>query len=190
MEQDKEMSVALTPDLLPLRLIKFPNDLLVGRNMDVKSIDENVQAKVSRLFEIMYETGNGVGLAAPQAGWNVKIFVLNLDKEKKKSGEMVFINPRLVDTNGDELLMDEGCLSFPGVYAKIRRWTQATVVAQGVDGKSRDVTYEGLGAQALQHEMDHLEGILFIEKMTPADKKVNEPRIKELVANYWRRNKK
>ncbi len=187
-ESDKEPLV--TSDLLPLRLIKFPNDLLVARNWEVKEVNDEVKEKVVRMFEILYQSGNGIGLAAPQVGWNAQLFILNLDPERKKSGEMVFINPRIVEVGGDEEMMVEGCLSFPGIFASIRRYTEATVVSKDLAGQLRDVKYQGLGAQALQHETEHCEGMLFIEKMSPADKKLNEPKIKQLVENYWRRNKK
>lgn len=169
-----------------MKIAWHPNPVLHNRNEPVTDITPDVRERVRRMFEICYEE-KGVGLAAPQAGWNARIFVLNTAKGRPAEAEKVYVNPEIIDMAGDEAWLPEGCLSLPYVWGKVRRWTIVRVRAQDLDGKAFEETLEGIGAQAVQHEMDHLEGILMYEKLSPADQRQNQPYIREM-ERRWREN--
>ncbi len=122
-------------------------------------------AELSRLngmLELMYEQ-QGVGLAGPQVGWNVR--VLTMDVEGKKEGERIFINPAILETEGVDMA-EEGCLSLPGLKAVVARAGRVVVAAYTVRGERVELEAEGLAARAWQHEIDHLNGVLFIDKLS------------------------
>ena len=111
----------------------------------------------------MYEV-NGVGLAAPQIGVSKQISVI--DTNGDKVNQIVLVNPEIIELGDDVVLMEEGCLSVPGAYAKVPRATRAKVRAQNADGETFEMEAEGLLAEAFQHEIDHLNGKLFIELLS------------------------
>jgi peptide deformylase len=162
---------------MPMELVVYPSDYLVAHNQKIDVYTPDIKARVSQMWEVM-EKSDGVGLAAPQVGWNVQLFILGVPD---RSGEMihrVVWNPR-VETFGDQVPMFEGCLSFPGIRAQIKRWTHARLVGMTPEGPL-DETLFGLAAQAAQHEADHLDGLLFIERMTSADRQKAEPILRAL----------
>lgn len=128
----------------------------------------------------MYEA-QGIGLAATQVGWPVQILVK--DPTGEKTGERVYINPVITHEEG-EILDEEGCLSLPGVFGKISRSERIKVVAYNLKGEKLELEAEGLEARVWQHEIDHLNGILIIDKMTPASSLANSRRLKELEEIY------
>ena len=113
------------------------------------------------MIDIMLET-KGVGLAAPQAGVNLRIFVVSLDATKENA--KVYINPK-IETSGPLEAIEEGCLSLPGISAKIKRFTKCPVTATDLDGNTFTEEAEGLLARAFQHEFDHLEGMMIKDRM-------------------------
>lgn len=123
----------------------------------------------------------GIGLAAPQAGLSIRLVVLDVTGEK--NGERVFINPYISEEKG-ETLEEEGCLSFPDVMGKIIRSQYVKVIAYNLKGEKLEIEAEGLLGRAWQHEIDHLNGCLFIEKMTPASTIANQSKLKELELSY------
>ena len=118
------------------------------------------------MAETMY-TDSGVGLAAPQVGVSKRIIVIDGEEE----GLMVLINPILVKSEG-ELVEEEGCLSIPGIYSQVKRSSKVTVKALNENGDPIEVTKEGLAARALQHEIDHLDGILFIDRIGRTERQI------------------
>jgi peptide deformylase len=171
--------------MLNMEIVRYPNDLLVAKNKPLDRYTPDAAAQVVEMLKLMYRTG-GVGLAAPQVGWNVRLFTLGVsavgDPEVK---HRVIWNPE-IETSGELVPMREGCLSFPRIYAQIKRWTRTRLVGQTPEGPIDEV-FMGLGAQAIQHEMDHLDGILFIEKMTPADRQLNDAAIRTLADQTLRK---
>ncbi len=124
---------------------------------------EKVTKRIAKLIKDMEETmyaADGVGLAAPQVGVLLRIFVADAGE-----GPMTFINPVLVEGKGSQV-DSEGCLSIPGVYGYVDRYESVVVTAQDAKGKSRRIEASGLMARVIQHEMDHLDGILFTDKAT------------------------
>jgi peptide deformylase len=162
-----------------MRIIVYPNPILHSKNEPIGEIHEDVRNKIRRMFEILYRE-RGVGLAAPQVGWNVRLFITNIDGSCRKEFEKVYINPEIVEFFGEHVWMPEGCLSLPDVWGKIKRWSGVRVRARNEAGETFEEKLEGLSAQAAQHEMDHLDGMLFYEKMSPADRLQNRPFVREL----------
>lgn len=163
----------------PLSILMYPNTLLVARNRPLDAYTPEIEGKVREMFALMYRH-QGVGLAAPQVGWNVQLFILNLSgKESMKSQEQVIFNP-IMTTNGCLEGHLEGCLSFPKMNATIERSTVCRIVGRSPAGII-DKEFSGFGAQAVQHEMDHLDGILFHERMSREDRIRNEPLLRAMV---------
>lgn len=149
----------------------------------MKEIDEELRRVAAAMFEIMYRA-RGIGLAAPQAGLDRRIIVANLGGgPERKEGEQVFINPEILDRAG-EICEDEGCLSLPGMSVKIPRAERVEVRYRDLDGKEIRRPAEGLEAKLFQHEIDHLDGVLIIDKMTSADRKQWAPFLKGLEEEY------
>lgn len=166
-----------------LRLRYYPDPVLRRRATDIQQIDDRVRAAAARMFELMYEH-EGIGLAAPQVGWLQRMFVINLtaDPEQKES-ELVLINPVLSDFSG-EATEEEGCLSLPEIRAKVRRPEKLVVEALNLEGTKFRVQGEDLLGRCLQHENDHLDGILFITKLSMAARIPLRKSLKELERDF------
>ena len=135
---------------------------------------ERVTPEISRLIDDMAETmyaAPGVGLAATQIGEPYRLFIIDIAGEDEPSNLLVFINPEIVARDGDQTWA-EGCLSFPGVTEDIKRAEKVTVKALGIDGKEFTLRAEGLLAVAIQHENDHLEGVLMIDHLGLLKKRI------------------
>jgi peptide deformylase len=126
---------------------------------------------------------DGVGLAAPQVGWNVRLFILGIpNRVAGEVEERVIFDPTL-EMLGEKMVVQEGCLSFPGIPGRVPRHTRVRLVGKTPEG-DLDEVLEGLEAQAAQHEMDHLDGVLFIDRMTAADRMVAEINIRALESEW------
>ena len=164
-------------------LTVYPAPVLRRRALPVEAFDEELQAIVAAMFERMYAS-KGVGLAAPQVGLKKRILVLN--ETGKPEDELVLINPTLVERTGDPTTYEEGCLSFPGIYAEVERPDACRVKAQDVHGKEFEASYAGFQSRIIQHEYDHLEGVLLVDRMSSADKLRHRNALEGLVADYKR----
>lgn len=150
--------------VLPIH--EFPKAVLRRKAAPVMAIDDALQHLIDDMIQTMY-AAPGVGLAAPQVGLSLQLFVVDVTSGREASGLMTFINPEIITTEG-RVQEDEGCLSFPGVYGPTPR--AAHVVLRGMNrtGEVVEVEAEGLLARAFQHELDHLQGMLFFNRMGPA----------------------
>jgi peptide deformylase len=129
-------------------------------------VDQELHAIVREMFELMYEA-NGVGLAANQVDLPYRLFVLNLQSDPQAvDEEHVFLNPVLTDRKG-MIEAEEGCLSLPGLYAQVKRPERVVLQAYNLAGEEVNIPLEDLFARAVQHEIDHLDGILFIDRLSP-----------------------
>lgn len=126
----------------------------------VPKVDRNIQELVQGMFDAM-EKGNGLGLAAPQVGELKRIFVTHVPDDEMR----VFINPEILATSEEQVPYEEGCLSIPGLYAEVTRPAWVTVQARNEEGKLFTVDLSGLLARVVQHEIDHLNGILFVDRI-------------------------
>ena len=165
-------------------LTLYPDPLLRRPALPVTAFDEELGAIVAGMFERMYAS-KGVGLAAPQVGLKKRVLVLSPSGEKKD--ELVLVNPRILERSGAATLFEEGCLSFPGIYAEVERPEICRVQAFRVDGTPFEETYAGFQGRIIQHENDHLEGVLLVDRMSAADRLRHKAALEELVTKYKRK---
>lgn len=162
-----------------LRILSYPAAELRRKARPVEEVDQWVRDVAGRMLELMREA-EGIGLAAPQVGLPLRLFVV--DVETAGTTHPVYINPRLHDQEGDLVPREEGCLSLPGIRVQIRRPPVVSVTAQDLAGRTFVARADGLLARVWQHEYDHLEGTLILDRMTPMDRIATRRAIKELVA--------
>ncbi len=163
-----------------MEIATYPNPVLKTKAKPIKEINSEIRKIAEEMLDTMHDAC-GIGLAAPQVGLSIRLVVLDVTGEKP--GEMVFINPYIAEEKG-ETLEEEGCLSFPDVTGKIIRSQYVKVIAYNLKGEKLEIEAEGLLGRAWQHEIDHLNGCLFIEKMTPASTIAIQPKLKELELSY------
>ncbi len=159
-----------------MQVVYYPDPILLKKAQPVEKFDAELRRKVEEMIPLM-ELERGIGLAAPQVGWGVRLLLANPGEEK--SGTTVFINPTVAKKSGSEW-GEEGCLSFPGIWGDVLRATKVVIKAFDLDGKPFEFVAEDLMARVLQHEIDHLDGVLFITKMRPADQQVNKRKLEEM----------
>jgi peptide deformylase len=153
----------------PLDVVVYPDPVLRRGGKSVAAFDQGLRDLAARMFEAMYAEG-GVGLAAPQVAIEQKLLVLNPKGDAQdRGGELALVNPRITKKKG-RAFGEEGCLSFPGIYAEVERFVDITVTYQDLDGKEQTLTASDWLSRIIQHEMDHLDGVLFVDRLTPADK--------------------
>jgi peptide deformylase len=166
-----------------MELVYYPDPRLRDVSKKIATVDQEILDAIPQMFEIMYKA-RGIGLAGPQAGLARRIVVANMAGDpKKKDGEQVFINPEIVDRSG-ELREEEGCLSLPGMAAQVLRAEKVLVRYKDLQGKVIEREAEMLESRLFQHEIDHLDGILIVDKMTPADRKQWAALVKELEEDF------
>jgi len=172
------------PEALEFDLTLFPTPVLRKVADPVDSFGEDLQRTVDAMFALMFQS-HGVGLAAPQVGLKQRILVLNCEGDPEKTElNRVLINPRITARTGEKTLYEEGCLSFPGIYAEVERPDRCTVEAVDALGSPVEEEFSGFESRVVQHEYDHLEGILLVDRMSPADKLKNRAALEELIEHY------
>ncbi|HNQ12445.1 MAG TPA: peptide deformylase [Bacteroidia bacterium] len=167
-----------------LPIIAFGDPVLKKKALDFDLKDPKLDQLIEDMFETMYEAA-GVGLAAPQVGLSRRLFVVDAspfeeDDPKMKDFKKVFINPVLLDENGEEWTFNEGCLSIPGVREDVNR--KAIIKIKYYDQKRilREEEYNGLAARIIQHEYDHIEGILFTDKLSAFKKRLIKGKLSDI----------
>lgn len=159
-----------------LHVLHYPAPVLKQRAVDVANVDGRVVELVRAMFPAMYDA-QGIGLAAPQVGVSERLFVLDLQRED--SEQIVCINPEIREKNG-LIIAEEGCLSLPNVYAQVERMEELLLAYVDLDGEERTIEAEGLFARAIQHELDHLNGILLFERLVKEQRKLIADQLQEL----------
>lgn len=161
-----------------LKILKYPDPFLKTKARPVSRIDQETKKLISAMIETMY-FARGIGLAATQVGVDKRIAVLDVPKEQG-SGEnlIVLINPKIISHEG-ETKYEEGCLSVPGFTADVKRFAAVVVKGLDKDEKEIEIKAEGLFAIALQHEIDHLDGLLFIDRLSKLKRDIIKRRIKK-----------
>jgi peptide deformylase len=146
-------------------LIILPDPVLRQVSKPVERVDNDLRKLADDMLETMYDAP-GIGLAAIQVGIPLRLLVIDLAKEGEEPAPMVVVNPEIVNSSDERSTYEEGCLSIPDYYAEVER--PATVRAKFLDrdGKQQEITAEGLLATCLQHEIDHLNGVLFIDHIS------------------------
>ncbi|MDR2468374.1 MAG: peptide deformylase [Spirochaetaceae bacterium] len=143
-------------------VVKIGAELLLRKAKAIDTIDERSVKMIEAMIETLHAEG-GVGLAGPQVGVSERLFVIDIDGKTPRA----FINPSILETSEDTVLIEEGCLSIPGVWAEVRRPRTVRVQAWNERGRPFTIEADGLLARVIQHEYDHLEGILFIDRISP-----------------------
>lgn len=165
-----------------LEIIKYPDPFLKTHAARVESVDDSVRKLIDDMIETMYYA-RGIGLASVQVGDTRRVVVLDVpdedEKERAKGRNlMALVNPEIVSAEG-ETFYEEGCLSVPGVTADVERAARVKVKALDRDGKPFEIEAEGLLAIALQHELDHLNGVLFIDRLSRLKRELVKRRYKK-----------
>lgn len=159
-----------------LSIIHLPDPRLRAPNESITCFDDALQKLISDMFETMY-VAKGIGLAAPQIAVNKKLAVI--DVSNNKSETLCLINPEIVESRG-EALMEEGCLSIPGFYDKALRSLWVKLSALDKDGNPYEIEAEGLLAHCIQHEVDHLNGKLFLDHLSPLKRQLARKKIEKI----------
>ncbi|MDV6316491.1 peptide deformylase [Idiomarina sp. HP20-50] len=146
-----------------MTVLQYPDERLRKVAQAIEKVDDSTRSVIDDMFETMYEE-QGVGLAATQVDVHQRLFVADCSEDQNEP--MVFINPEITEAEG-HFKNDEGCLSFPGVYAKVERAEKITVTALDKNGERFSRSAEGLLAICIQHEIDHLNGKLFVDYLSP-----------------------
>lgn len=163
-------------DIDNCKITHYPAGVLSKKSEPVEQINEDIRRLVDKMTDIMFKN-KGVGLAAPQAGVPLRLFIISLDGVRENV--RVYVNPTITP-EGELEAIDEGCLSVPGIYTKIRRYTKCEVTATDLDGNEFTEKADGLYARALQHEYDHIEGITIVNRMGQPAKIVHRKQLKKL----------
>jgi peptide deformylase len=167
------------------RVVKYPDPVLEQECEPVTNFNTpELESLVADMFETMY-AAKGVGLAAPQVGLAQQLTVIDCSGGEGEPEQVVLINPRIIHKEGKQTA-EEGCLSIPGFREDVTRAKKAVVRAKNVKGEDIEVTGEELLARAMQHEIDHLHGILFLNHLSPLKRDLIKRRIKKLIkAGEW-----
>lgn len=152
-----------------MELRHYPDPILLKPSPAVEVFDDDLRDRVKRMWEIMYES-EGVGLAAPQAGWAARVLVINPSGSRDDTEQaFVLVNPRLTKKWG-KCTHQEGCLSFPEIFVDVVRPKGLHLVWQDEHGTEHEADLDDFRARIVLHEIDHLEGVLLVHRMSPADK--------------------
>lgn len=151
-------------------ILKYPDPRLKQVAAPVEAVTDEIRQLADDMAETMY-AASGCGLAATQIGVMLRIFVIDVASEDEPSDLRVFINPQILEADGTQI-WEEGCLSFPGVTEEIKRAETVKVRALGLDGKPFELEADGLMAVAIQHETDHLNGVVMIDKLSALKKRL------------------
>ena len=163
------------------QIVNYGDPVLREVSKLVGKIDQRIKDLVSDMTDTLKEA-NGLGLAAVQIGVLLRIFIVDLAAIDPTASLKVYINPEILKTSGDEVEMEEGCLSFPGIYQKIFRPERVRIRAMGLDGKVFEESLDGLIARAVLHEYDHLEGKLYIDYLSPIARTLLRGKLKRLAS--------
>jgi peptide deformylase len=167
-----------------LKIIQWPDPRLLKRSKPVETFDENLKALAARMLVLMREA-KGVGLAAPQVGENIRLFVMN--PTGQPGDDRVYVNPILADLTGEEEA-EEGCLSLPGISVKVLRAKSAKMKAVDVEGKPVEEDQAGYVARIWQHETDHLNGTLLLDRMGTVARLASKRTLSDLRSKYDEQN--
>ena len=165
-------------------IVLYPDPILLTPTERVERVDEEIATLVRDMVHTMH-AAPGIGLAANQVGVSKRVFVVDLSVGEVDDDLHVFINPRILESSGSDVA-EEGCLSFPDVHLEIERPLLATVEAEGLDGKTFSIAARGLLARVMQHEIEHLEGRVFLQHLSPLKRELTKRQIKKRIkAGDW-----
>lgn len=170
--------------ILPIYIYGQPVLRKVAKDIDVENYP-NLNELIDNMFETMYDA-EGIGLAAPQVGLDQRIFVVDLDHVSDedtpefKGFKKVFINAQIIERDGDIEMIEEGCLSIPGIHEKVPRESKITIKYLDENLEEKVEEYSDFFARVIQHEYDHIEGILFVDKISPLRKRMVKNKLQSM----------
>jgi peptide deformylase len=164
-----------------IKVRHYPDPFLRLKSEEVDEQDESLKALIEHMFSAMEEE-RGIGLAAPQIGVSKRVVVVSI--EEKNFNRLALLNPVILHLSSETDVMEEGCLSVPGVNADVDRPVEAVVRGTTKNGRLVEISAQGLLARVLQHEIDHLNGVLFIDRLSPDERKRIDKELVELEQRY------
>ncbi|MBK8055584.1 MAG: peptide deformylase [Saprospiraceae bacterium] len=169
-----------------LPVFAFGQPVLKKKAIDINSDFDELKQLIDNMWETMY-TAHGVGIAAPQVGVSIRLFVIDtiqiMEEEKIAEGiKKVFINAKIIEETGEMWAYEEGCLSIPNIRGDVERQQKVRIQYLDENFEKHDEIYEGINARVIQHEYDHIEGILFVEKLKPLKKKLIQRKLNDIKA--------
>lgn len=170
-----------------LPIIAYGDPVLKKETDEIEPGHEDLQVLIDNMFETMYNA-NGVGLAAPQVGQSLRMFIVDASPfaddgeefEHLRGFKKVFINPYIVEEDGDEWGFEEGCLSIPTMREEVFRQPKITLEYYDENFKLKEETFEGFAARVIQHEHDHVDGILFTDHLSPLKKRMIKGKLRDI----------
>ncbi len=173
-----------------MKIVRYPHPALRVKARPVTAIDADIQKAAAEMLEQMYKS-EGLGLAAPQVTLDYQMIVMNFVGEADRPDqEVVAINPVILESKGGTINDREGCLSFPGLYQNVRRAKTVRVAAYNLKGEKFEMVCHDLAARVWQHEIDHLQGTLFIDKMGSLGLSRSQRDLEKFVADFEKDKKK
>lgn len=148
----------------------FPDPVLTTETKPVGEMNDEVKQLIEDMKETMY-FGDGIGLAATQVGVSLRVMVMDVPDEEGKSNLIALMNPEILEREG-EVMSEEGCLSFPGINITVKRSERVKVKALDEEGQPVEIEADGLAGICLQHEIDHLDGVVFVDHLGPLKRKI------------------
>jgi peptide deformylase len=168
-----------------MEIVLYPHPALRWKSKPIQEINEDLRRVVAEMFQLMY-AAKGIGLAANQVGLPYRLFIMNLTANpEEKDEEIVFINPEILKRKGTTE-GEEGCLSFPGMYGQVKRAAKVDIEAFDLNGECFEYSLDELAARAVQHECDHLDGVLFIDRMPETGRRELDPVISDFETQFRR----
>tara|TARA_B100000989_G_C19528528_1_gene468299 strand:- start:2920 stop:3435 length:516 start_codon:yes stop_codon:yes gene_type:complete len=154
-----------------LKILTIPDKRLKYKSLSVDKFDDELKTNISNMYDTLYASDNGIGLAAPQVNIQKRIVVIDIKDEDGKSHPLTLINPKIINSSKEKNINQEGCLSIPGYYSEVERYTHIEYEWSDEQGKKKKSKASGLLSICIQHEIDHLDGILFIDYLSSIKKK-------------------
>lgn len=178
--------------ILPVSIIGSSVLRQVAKNIDKNELD--LKEFIENMFDTMYDS-DGVGLAAPQVNKSIRLFIVDAspmadEDESLKDFKKIFINAQITERSGEIISMEEGCLSIPGIREEVKRETKIRMEYYDENWEFHDEYFEGMAARVIQHEYDHLDGILFTDKVSPLTKRLIKGKLKDISRGKFSANYK
>jgi len=163
-----------------LKIVHYPEKVLleIGKPVGDDEFGAELETLVADMFETMYSAG-GVGLAAPQVGISKRLFVMDCSGGEEANEKLALINPEILTVEGEQY-GEEGCLSFPGIFTKVKREMRTVVRFQNIRGEEQELDFTDLQARCVLHETDHCDGIVFLDRMSPLKRELARRKIRKL----------
>jgi peptide deformylase len=162
-----------------LDICKYPHPVLQQKAEPINGIDASLKKLIQDMIETMYQAP-GIGLAANQVGRPIRLIVFDVTPREQERNPSVLINPEIIETEGEQII-EEGCLSVPDYYSEVKRKAKVTVQGLNAQGKPVEICGEGVLATVLQHEIDHLDGILFIDRISALKRSLYKKRLQKKI---------